>query len=83
MNKGTTITVEGVPLEETSPEKMSKKSLKRQFSKIHPLIGIFTSVDKSILRTERWTIFLAIVMVSLYVTGLFYNTDYDEEEEKK
>ena len=62
---------------------MAKKSLKRQFIKIHPLIGIFFSVDKSILRTERWTIFLAVVMISLYVTGLFYNGDFDEDEEKK
>ena len=83
LQKNNTITADGRDLEETSPEKMAKKSLKRQFIKIHPLIGIFSSVDKSILRTERWTIFLAVVFVSLYVTGLFYNADYDEDEEKE
>ena len=38
------------------------------------------------MRSELWAIFLAIVMVGIFVTGLFYNdekTEESEDEEEK
>ena len=33
-------------------------------------------------RTERLIIFLVVVMISIFTTGMFYNTDEEEEEDK-
>ena len=34
------------------------------------------------LRTERLTIFLCVIMVSIFATGMFYNTDEEDEDDK-
>ena len=57
----------------------------------HKLFGVFVRRSgQKIMRSEQWTVFLCIVMLSIFVTGLFYNkdeteetTETEEEEEKE
>ena len=54
-------------------------SLKRRFFQTFKIIGVFINGGEKILRSELWAIFLAIVMVGIFVTGLFYQDDGNSE----
>ena len=55
--------------------------MRRRFLQVHPLFGVFMRSDQRILRSERWTIFVTIVMTSIFVTGLFYDSSQDQSTE--
>ena len=48
----------------------------------HPFFRIFVVGDPKMARTERLIIFLCVVMISIFTTGMFYNTDEEEEEDQ-
>lgn len=61
----------------------SQISLKHRFFQRFKLIGVFINGGDTLLRSELWAIFLTIVMVSIFVTGLFYQDDTAEGEEEE
>ena len=48
---------------------------------MHPILGVFKPIGNRILRSERWTVFLAVLMLTIFVTGLFYE-DEEKSDEK-
>ena len=48
----------------------------------HPFFRIFVVGDPKMLRTERLIIFLCVIMITIFATGMFYKPDEEEEEEE-
>ena len=82
-----TLTIEQPKKDEDDPNKdvVPEISFKRRFFQTFKIIGVFINGGEKILRSELWAIFLCIVMVSIFVTGLFYQDDSadDEDESEK
>ena len=61
---------------------VKQKFFKSQYMATHPFFRIFVKGDPKMLRTERLTIFLCVIMISIFATGMFYNTDEEDEDDK-
>ena len=61
---------------------VKQKIFKSQYMATHPFFRIFVKGDPKMLRTERLTIFLCVIMISIFACGMFYNTDEEDEDDK-
>ena len=61
---------------------VKQKIFNSQYMATHPFLRIFVKGDPKMLRTERLTIFLCVIMISIFATGMFYNTDEEDEDDK-